>query len=124
MPGKKIKNLGIPHGALIATIIRENDTVIPRGDVEILANDRLIICAEAVQDEYLSDLKEIELKKNHKWNGMKISELDISRQSYLVLIERDNKMIVPNGNVVLREGDKILLYTKENISKYVDEISF
>ena len=55
---------------------------------------------------------------------MKISELDISRQSYLVLIERDNKMIVPNGNVVLREGDKILLYTKENISKYVDEISF
>lgn len=122
--GKKIKNLGIPHGALIATIIRENDTVIPRGDVEILANDRLIICAEAVQDEYLSDLKEIELKKNHKWNGMKISELDISRQSYLVLIERDNKMIVPNGTVVLREGDKVLLYTKENISKYVDEINF
>jgi voltage-gated potassium channel len=118
--GKRIRNLGLPHGSLIATILRDKETVIPRGEVEIQAGDRLVICAEAVNKDYLSDIKEIELRKNHRWNGLMIKDLDISRQTFIVLVERNHRMVVPNGEMVLKEGDKVLLYTKENIRKYID----
>lgn len=122
--GKKIRNLGLPHGAIIASILRGKNTVIPRGEVEIQSEDRIIICAEAVKGDYLSDIKEIELRKNHKWNGLSIKELDISRQTFIVLIERDNNMIIPTGDLVLQEGDKILLYTKETMRNYLDDMYF
>lgn len=122
--GKKIRNIGVPHGALIATIIRGAETVIPRGDVEILEDDHLIICAEAVKGDYLSNVKEIELRKNHRWNGLRIRDLDMSRQTFIVLIIREGNLIIPNGDIVMRENDRLLLYTKDNIRKYMDDFTF
>ena len=51
-------------------------------------------------------------------------DIDISRQSFIILIDRNNKMIIPEGNMVLKEGDKVLLYTKERINKYAEEALF
>jgi voltage-gated potassium channel len=72
----------------------------------------------------LEDVKEIVLHRKHPWNGQKIEDLDISRQTFIVLVDRDGKMIMPRGDVVLMENDKVLLYTKENIRKYEHEPLF
>lgn len=122
--GKLISELGMPRSTIIAAIIRDGETIIPRGDVMITAGDKLVICAESLKGDYLTDLREIELKKNHSWNGQMIRDLDISRQSFIVLIDRNRKMLIPDGNLVLEEGDKILLYTKESRSKYAEEALF
>ena len=122
--GRKIRNIGMPHGTLIASIIRGKETVVPRGDVEIIEGDHLIICAEAVKGDYLSDIKEIELRRNHSWNGMMIKDLDISRQTFIVLIERKGSILIPKGDLILQEGDKVLLYSKESIRKYRDDLVF
>jgi voltage-gated potassium channel len=66
-------------------------------------------------------VKEIVLRGGHPWNGQKIRELDISRQTYIVMVDRGGKMIKPDPDVVLEEGDKILVYTKESINKYMRE---
>ena len=59
-----------------------------------------------------SKVKEIVLKKQNPWTGVKIKDLDISRQSVIVLVKRRNKSLIPNGNMVLEAGDKVFLYTK------------
>ena len=107
--GREINELGMPKGSIISTIIRGDRTIIPRGNIEIMTGDKLVICAEAVKRDYLNDLKEVELRKNHRWNGKKIREIDLSRQSFIVLVDRNNKMLIPEGDLVLREGDKILI---------------
>ena len=56
------------------------------------------------------------LKKNHQWNGLAIRELDISRQTIIVMIKRSGTMLVPNGNLVLMEGDHVILYSQERIN--------
>ncbi len=122
--GKKIKEIGMPRSTIIAIISRGGKTIVPRGDVTILEGDKLIICAESAGEDMLTNLKEIVLRKNHSWNGLKIRELDISRQSFIVLIDRMGRMLIPDGELVLKEGDKILLYTKENINKYRQEPLF
>ena len=122
--GRYIKELGMPKSSIIAAIVRDNKTIIPRGNVQILEGDKLIICAEAVKGDYLTNLREVELKRSHSWNGKKISEIDMSRQSFIILIDRGGKMLIPDGDLVLMSGDKILLYTKESKEKYIEEPSF
>lgn len=122
--GMKINELGMPKGSIISTIIRGDRTIIPRGDIGIMPQDKLVICAEAVKGDYLNDLREIELRKNHKWNGRKIRDIDLSRQSFIVLVDRKKKMLIPEGDLELQEGDKILIYTKESRKNYEDDTDF
>jgi Trk K+ transport system NAD-binding subunit len=48
----------------------------------------------------------------------------MSRQTFIVIIDRGGKMVRPYGDLVLQENDKLLVYTKENISKYTNEPRF
>jgi trk system potassium uptake protein TrkA len=61
--GKKIKDIDLPEGSLIISIIREESAVVPKGNSEILENDILLILAE--NEKILERLKDIfgELKK-------------------------------------------------------------
>ena len=109
---------------MIALVIRGGDTLIPHGDMEIVLGDKLIMCAESATEGMLEDVKEVILHARHPWNGQKLSDLDISRQTFIVLVDRDGRMITPRGDLVLQENDKVLLYTKENIRKYQQEPLF
>ena len=61
-------------------------------------------------------LTEIELEKGNPWTGLKIEDLDISRHSVIVLVKRGHKAIIPNGTLILRERDRVFLYTKVHLS--------
>lgn len=122
--GKAVKELGMPRGTIIAIIQRDEMTIVPRGDVVIEPGDKLIICSGAASKDMLEDIREIVLRKNHGWNGLKIKDIDISRQDFIILIDRKGKMLIPTGDLVLQEDDKLLIYTKENISKYTHDATF
>ena len=110
--GKKIRDLGLPVGLLIAIIVRGTETVVPRGDVVLLAGDKLIIGAEPLHGETPVELMQMKIGKYHNWNGYAIRELDISRQTYIVMVKRDGQMIVPHGSLTLKEGDEVYMYKK------------
>lgn len=114
--GKKIRALGLPSGVIIAAIQRRKEVVIPKGDVVLQDGDVLVIGAEFFKDDWHVELKEVHLRRHSPWNGMAIRDLDISRQTLIVLIKRRGTMLIPNGDMILREGDTVLLYTKSYIS--------
>ena len=118
--GKKIMDLDLPKGILIAVIQRGKDTIVPRGDVEIRTGDRLILGAESLKNDRPIRLKEITIRKNHPWNGQALRDLDISRQTFIVAVQRKGKSVIPKGDFVLRENDTILLYTQK--SREADEM--
>jgi len=114
--GKAIKDLGLPHGVIVAMIRRGREHIIPRGDVVLKANDTIILGAEALKDDKRIELKELVLLKQHPWNGLAIRDLDISRQTFIVMVRRNHTMLIPKGSLVLLEGDQVILYTQENIA--------
>lgn len=115
--GKCIKELLLPRGVIIAVVQRGSEIVVPRGDVVLKAGDKLVLCAEAVKDDQPVALKEITLRKNHDWTGCAIRDLDISRQTYIVMVKRRGTMLVPHGSLVLLEGDVVILYSKEHLPR-------
>ncbi len=110
---KALKDLRLPRGMLIAMIQRGRETLVPEGSTRLLPGDRLVICTEAQPDEQPVDLKEILLKRDHPWNGSAIRDLDISRQSFVVLVRRKNDTIVPKEDMILAEGDKVFVYSRK-----------
>lgn len=110
--GKQIKDIKIPKSALVALVIRGNGTIIPRGNVVLNAKDTIILAADFFHEEYKVEFKEIQVAKNHPWVGESIASLDISKKTLIVLIRRNETSIVPRGDVVIKAGDKLLLFTK------------
>ena len=114
--GKQIMDLGLPHGMIVAIIRRGGENIVPRGNVVLKPSDTLVLGAEALKDNTHIDLKEVILLKNNPWNGVRIRDLDISRQTIIVMVKRNGVMIVPKGELMLLEGDKVILYSQERIS--------
>lgn len=113
--GKMIRDLMLPQGIIVAVISRGSEIIVPRGDVILKAGDRLVLAAEALKNDRPVNLKEVTLKKNHEWNNTAIRDLDISRQTYIVMVRRDGHAMVPNGSLVLLPGDTVILYTREHL---------
>ena len=114
--GQKIMDLKLPHGVIVAMIRRGKENMVPRGDVILRANDTIILGAEALKDDTHIDLKELVLQKHHPWNGQKIMELNIPRQTFIIMIKRKGRTLVPRGDLVLLEGDTLILYSQERIA--------
>ena len=97
---------------MIVAVQRDDDMIIPRGDTTLCANDLIVLCAEKTKELQPVAIKEIVINEGHSWNNKAIKDIDISRQSYIFMVRRDNKAIIPNGKLVIKANDVILLYDK------------
>lgn len=112
---KSVRELYLPHGMIMAAIRRGKEVLIPRGNVILQEGDTLILGAEPLRDDQRVNLQEVLLRARHPWNGSAIRALDISRHTFIVTVRRGNKALIPRGDLVLREGDTVILYTQTSI---------
>jgi len=119
--GKSIEDLELSQKIIVAAVKRKEKLLVPRGDMVLQMGDTLILGAEPYEDHESIEIKEIVLQKKNPWTNKKIGELDISRHSVIVLVQRKGKALIPNGNMVLREGDNVFLYTQLHLDT-VNEI--
>jgi voltage-gated potassium channel len=101
---------------ILAAVRRGKEVIAPRGDVALQEGDTVILGAEPLRDDQHIDFQEVTLRRQHPWNGKPIRELDISRHTLIVTVRRGNKALIPNGDLVLKEGDTITLYTQIPLS--------
>lgn len=113
--GRTVQTLGLPSGIIVAAIQRSGQIVVPRGSVELYAGDTLVLGAKSVGDDRHIELKEMILRGQNPWNGQRIRDLDISRQTIIVMVRRRGNVLIPNGDLVLKEGDSIILYTQSRL---------
>lgn len=115
--GMQIMELGLPSGVIVAAIQRDGKIIAPRGNTVVQDGDTMVMAAESFGADVHIDLKEVVLKKQNPWNGLRIRDLDISRQTLIVMIKRNGRAMIPNGNFVLLEGDKVIMYTQMHMSQ-------
>ena len=46
--------------------------------------------------------------------------LNISRKTLIVIVQRGEKILIPSGSLVLRAEDKVILYTKRDVRDSVE----
>lgn len=114
--GIKFQDLRLPEDITIIAIQRGQDTIVPHSEMTILANDTLLFGAKRFDDSNEIVLQELLITDLHPWNNSTIRDLDISRHTNLVAIQRGNETLLPHDDMILKSNDKILLYTKKRIS--------
>ncbi|WP_242831974.1 ion transporter [Butyrivibrio sp. VCD2006] len=112
---KKIRDIDLPHGALIAMIQRQGNTIIPNGNVILESGDKVIIGAEAIKNDIPMHLKEVTLGETHPWCNKFIRDLDFPRQTILLSIKRGARTVIPKGGVKLQKGDTIVVISRVHL---------
>ena len=118
--GKRIADLDMPNGVIITVLKRNEQILIPRGDIILQEADSLILGAEPFNAREHIHLKEVVLRAEHPWVDKRIKELDISRHSIVVLVKRKNKAIIPYDNMILKEWDRMFVYTDKYLMEATD----
>ena len=106
----KIKDINLSEGALILTIKRENENIIPNGSTQLQLNDELLI--GTTYQNVVQDIKLIEtnIDKNHEWNNKKLSQIHCPKEILIALIKREGKFFVPNGETKIELNDTIIFH--------------
>ena len=112
--GRKIKELELPKDCLITLVVRGDERIVPTGSTLLQAGDRVVLCTRSYQDESTDNLIKHPLSENSKWAGCKVKEYPKRKGSLLVLIQRGNEKIIPNGNTVIKNGDILVILKRKD----------
>ena len=113
--GKPVKDLDLPQDCLIVLIVRGNERIVPKGDTILAAGDEIVLCTRSYQGGMTDALIQHQLSENSRWAGRKVCDYPKGRNNLLVMIQRGEKKIIPNGNTILKEGDVVVLLNHDLI---------
>ena len=109
--GKNMVDIKLPKGLYLAAIIRDNQITIPYPDLVIEENDYLFLGSESAV-MFDGNIEEMTLESDHIWVGQQIRDLDISRQTFFLMIKRGDTTVRPEGDTVLEANDTIILLNR------------
>lgn len=91
------------QGSLLPVIAKRDKMIDRFADVRKTFND--------YQQESAIALNKIEIKESHPWNGCMLKDINISDNALILVLDRNNKRIVPKGSTKLMTGDVVLMGT-------------
>ena len=113
--GKQVKDLNLAFDFIVAKIERNGQTIVPKGHVTIEEEDVVILGGELHFDESGQDLTEFTIPKGHQWANKYIKDLDLKEDHLIVMVQRKGSdVIVPSGDTLLLEDDKIIILNMED----------
>ena len=108
--GKKILELQLAFDFIITKIIRDNKTIIPRGDTVLKAGDTIVVGGESYFDPVGQELMELKISSSHPWLNKKLCDLKIENDSLIIMIQsKEGKIVIPTGETMIREGDTVIV---------------
>ena len=108
--GRFVRDLNLTFNFIVAKIERMGKTIVPRGHVQLQEGDMIIVGGETHFDEHGQDLIEFTIPKGHKWINHCIKDLKLPTDRLIIIVQRHGQgTIVPDGDTVMQEDDKIIM---------------
>ena len=114
---RKICEIDLIPGTLIAVIKRGKEIVVPKGQTVILKQDIVVLGAQGFEDNRGILLKEIPVTQAHRWCDKRISEAKFNKNTIIVMITRGEEVIIPDGNTQMHDGDLVVTYSQKLTAK-------
>lgn len=97
------------QGSFIPIISKKLNMIDEKGDVLKTFNDY----SEGEDIDFIT----FNIDNNHDWIGKKIKDINLMPSVLLVLIIRNNKNIIPDGNTIICKDDKVVLCGSSFVDK-------
>ena len=106
---RRIKDLTSLPDLLLVLILRGEERIIPNGNTVVLAGDKIVISALSPEENLGICLTEIPIEKDSKWIGKPLSRIKLGEEKLVLVLKRNEKVVIPNGNTVIRENDVLVI---------------
>ena len=111
--GSQIKDILLPPETLLVQIQqKDSQMVTPEGSTVLHEGDVLVLSAKAPEIAKPVHLSELILEKGNEWIGRKISDMSLEPGKLVVMVQRADDIVIPNGGTILKEADVLVI--KEN----------
>lgn len=104
--GQLVRELNLPKNLLLALVVRNGERILPKGDTRLLAGDQVAIITRGFNDSS-TELIEKTVPVDSGRVGKTLSEKPLD--GVVVLVRREGKDIIPDGNTVLHAGDRLVI---------------
>ena len=106
---KPVKEITLPPDTIIALLQRKNEKIVPKGNTILRENDILIMCAKAGDNVEGVKISEKQIDNTSQLMGKKVAEIKAEENMLIVMIQRNNNVIIPRGNTVIENGDVLII---------------
>ena len=107
--GRTLQQVALPPELLVTMILREEQTIVPRGDTVLQAGDLLVLAARAFDDREQLSLREVDLERSSRWVNKSLAELSLPEGRRIILIKRGMETMIPTGRTVMHAGDVLVV---------------
>ena len=107
--GKPVHDILLPPETLFVQLRRGKSRITPDGNTVLEAGDTLILTAKASHVSDGVNLTEIVLDNSNRWVGQNMSSIDLDPGKLVIMIQRGDGIVIPNGSTVLESGDKLVI---------------
>ena len=104
-----LKDIDLLPNVLVALIIRNGAQIVPKGDTVIMKNDNVIVSGPSLDKEFEGCLTEIRIDADNKWLGKSLSDIKFGPDKLVILIKRNEKVVIPTGSTVVMEDDVLIM---------------
>ena len=107
--GKAIKDITLPPHTIIVNIQRNNVNIVPLGNTVLQCGDVVLLCALEKKKETELSLFEKMVDEESHLIGNSLKTIDREENGLVVLVQRGEEFIIPDGNLTLEAGDRIVI---------------
>ncbi|MGI6616853.1 MAG: potassium/proton antiporter [Saccharofermentanales bacterium] len=108
--GKALKDVFLPQDIRVTIVERDDEQFIPDGETVIELNDGLILSALHYKEKLGNfSLRERVVKKDDRFDNKYIRDIKLRKNERVILLERNGDIIIPTGDVQMREDDIIVI---------------
>lgn len=106
---QRVKHISLPPGLLLVLVLRGKERIIPNGDTIVQEGDKIVLSALSPEENLGIVLSEISIEKDSKWIGKTLSKIEIGESKLVLVLKREDKVLIPNGATVIKEKDVLVV---------------
>lgn len=106
---RKVKNITAMPDILLVLIIRGEERLIPNGDTTIRAGDVIVLSALSPEEHLGLCLSELTVETDSQWIGNPISKIKLGEDKLVLLLKRNDSVIIPKGATMIEENDVLVI---------------
>lgn len=106
---QRVKHISLPPGLLLVLVLRGKERIIPNGDTIVQEGDKIVLSALSPEENLGIVLSEISIDKDSKWIGKTLSKIEIGESKLVLVLKREDKVLIPNGATVIKEKDVLVV---------------
>lgn len=118
-----VSTLNLAFNVIVAKIVRDGKTIVPRGSTVLKEHDLVVIGGEVYFDRASDELVELTLAHSHPWVNKLVKDIDLAEDELIIMVQtKDNEIIVPTGATMLAEGDTLVTIKSHEETKRLKKL--